>query len=95
MKKAGIMIMMNTLKNIQEAANEAVEQLGYYDLAAQPVYLLLTNSWNEALDWVKSTELAPVNNGIPVLDALCAKYNNEELTLHQLVHSIWNESVKD
>ncbi len=41
---------------IREAADKAAEELGYDSRGTEPIYLLLTNSWNSAIDWAYSCE---------------------------------------
>lgn len=36
---------------LQEASDEAAESVGFDMQGTEPVYLLLSNSWNQALKW--------------------------------------------
>ena len=41
---------------------------------------------------MKQPEKAPTDNGIDVLDNLCARYNNGELDLTSLICRTWNSA---
>lgn len=41
-------------KTIEEAADEAADGVGLDQTRTPPVYLLLKNCWNEALEWAEA-----------------------------------------
>ena len=43
-------------KSLWEAANEAAEALGFDTQANQPIYLLLTYTWNDILAWAEESK---------------------------------------
>lgn len=41
-------------KDLYEAAEEAVKKVGLNTEMVQPIYLLLSYTWNDALEWAES-----------------------------------------
>ena len=44
-------------KSLYESADEAAESVGFDKRGTTPIYLLITNCWNEALDWANNKDI--------------------------------------
>lgn len=50
----GVLLIENFYQvSVRTACDEAAEEAGFDTRGTEPIYLLLINSWNEALDWAE------------------------------------------